>query len=476
MSWSSRMPIVVGAALLTGLSATLVGSPAQAATPATAKVSGRTVLYTAAKGQQNKVVVTVSGRTVTIDDRVAIKAGKGCKKVKGDKTKVRCTTKKAPTWLDIYTGTRNDSIVNKTGIRMTADGGSGNDSITGGSAADYLSGGTGNDKIWGQGGNDYVTGNSGNDRLSGGNGNDTVFGNTGHDGVNGDNGRDLLGGGAGNDRFSGGAGDDVIGWDDTDVSGADNDVYSGGTGFDLLDAYKYYKHAVRIDIDGGADDGKSGEKDNVRTDIENILGSPKNDRIYGSNRGEYLDGGAGNDTIYGNGGVDQISGSRGADTLDGGAGNDELIGDFPPDGVGADVLRGGAGTDLVNYTGYTKPVTVDLDGAARDDGQAGEGDTVGTDVENIYGGEGNDRLTGNAAANYILGGYGKDTIFGGTGNDELSGDGGNDYIYGEAGDDYLDGTDFGSSAEPDRLDGGALGDDLCRPWPDDVMVSCESVV
>jgi hypothetical protein len=38
------------------------------------------------------VVITRSGNTITIDDRVAISAGKGCKKVKGDKTKVICTT------------------------------------------------------------------------------------------------------------------------------------------------------------------------------------------------------------------------------------------------------------------------------------------------------------------------------------------------------------------------------------------------
>ena len=88
--------------------------------------------YKAAKGKQNKVVVTRSGNTVTVDDKVAVKAGKGCKAVKGDKTKVRCTTKKAPTRVRVYTYDRNDSIVNKTGLATTADGGTGNDSITGG--------------------------------------------------------------------------------------------------------------------------------------------------------------------------------------------------------------------------------------------------------------------------------------------------------------------------------------------------------
>src|SRR5688572_3920261 len=79
-------------------------APAQAAAAGVASAAGTTVQYKAAAGKANQVVVTRSGRTITIDDKVAVRAGKGCKAVKGDKTKVRCTTTKAPTRVRVYLG------------------------------------------------------------------------------------------------------------------------------------------------------------------------------------------------------------------------------------------------------------------------------------------------------------------------------------------------------------------------------------
>jgi hypothetical protein len=58
-------------------------------------VSGTKVVVKAGSNQTNKVVITRSGRTVTVDDVVALKPGKGCRKI--DKTKVRCTTARTPT-------------------------------------------------------------------------------------------------------------------------------------------------------------------------------------------------------------------------------------------------------------------------------------------------------------------------------------------------------------------------------------------
>ena len=62
-------------------------------------------------------------------------------------------------------------------------------------------------------------------------------------------------------------------------------------------------------------------------------------------------------------------------TLDGGDGNDRLAG-----GTGADAFVGGPGTDTADWSGRTQPVIASIDGAAND-GEAGEGDNVGTDVE-----------------------------------------------------------------------------------------------
>jgi Ca2+-binding RTX toxin-like protein len=104
-------------------------------------------------------------------------------------------------------------------------------------------------------------------------------------------------------------------------------------------------------------------------------------------------------------------------------------GDDTLDGApGADVLSGGDGFDIVSYQSSTQRVTVDLDGQAGDDGAAGEGDTVRTDVEQLNGGPASDTLTGNAADNLIIGGDGNDVIDGGLGADNLQGGNDNDTI------------------------------------------------
>lgn len=60
-----------------------------------------------------------------------------------------------------------------------------------------------------------------------------------------------------------------------------------------------------------------------------------------------------------------------------------------------------------------------------------------TAIEHAVGGEGNDRINGNALDNHIIGGLGNDNIEGGSGNDTLDGGAGNDIIFGGAGDDLI---------------------------------------
>ncbi|MEU4424263.1 calcium-binding protein [Actinoplanes sp. NPDC024001] len=374
-------PTPVGLTLLAVVA--MVGSgvsPAQAASTGTASVvEATTVQFKAAKGKQNRVVVTRSGKTVTIDDSVAVKAGKGCKKVKGDRTKVRCTPSKAPTRVRVYTYDRNDSVTNRSGLAISASGGTGSDQLFGGPLADRLTGGTGNDRI---------SAGSGNDRLSG------------------DDGTDYLYGGAGHDQIIGGGSADVL------HGGADNDVLSGGYG---------------------------------------------------------------NDKLSGDSGDDSLFGDHGSDRLAGDSGNDVLAGDSGQSTVSADVLLGGSGRDTADYRTYRKALTVDLDGASRDDGQAGERDTVGADVEDIRGGPGADRLTGNASGNRIVGLAGDDVIRGGAGNDRLEGDSGRDLLYGEEGEDMLDSGGHGDG--PDTLDGGpnatVAGDNCQVREPSDIQINCE---
>ena len=468
--WLSR----AGMALFTTLAAGAVAAPAEAAVGGIVKVlSGNQVQYIAAAGQQNAVVVTRSGSTITIDDRVAIKAGTGCKAVAGDKTRIRCTLAKAPTRVRITLGDKNDSVVNRAQLAMTADGGEGNDKLTGGPLGDSLRGGFGTNGIWGLGGNDFLEGGPGIDYLYGGDGRDFLNAGEGSDVLYGGNGDDVLAGEMGNDREYGQAGSDTF---EEAIAryGTDADLFSGGTGYDDAD-YTGRIAAITADADGvKGDDGEKGEHDTIGTDVEGIEGGSGNDHLYGTARADHLDGYLGNDTLTGGAGNDSLIGGPGSDHLNGGAGNDTLDGDTQRQ---PDVLLGGPGIDTVVYTGCEKPLWIDLDGAAGDDGEAGEHDTVGADVENILGGWGNDHLTGNSANNLIDGDDGNDVIHGGAGNDRLLGQRGSDAIYGEAGDDYVSGFYVGwDENEADHLDGGANGTvtgDDCLAGGNDVTVGCE---
>jgi Ca2+-binding RTX toxin-like protein len=77
---------------------------------------------------------------------------------------------------------------------------------------------------------------------------------------------------------------------------------------------------------------------------------------------------------------------------------------------------GGLGTDLASYALRAAALKLTLNGLT-DDGAAGEGDRIGSDVENLTGGKGADLLVGNALANLLTGGPGKDILNGLAGND-----------------------------------------------------------
>jgi Ca2+-binding RTX toxin-like protein len=85
-------------------------------------------------------------------------------------------------------------------------------------------------------------------------------------------------------------------------------------------------------------------------------------------------------------------------------------------------------------------------------------------IENLYAGDGQDRLVGNVLDNHLIGGRGHDRIFGLQGADLLEGGLGLDVLIGGAGDDRLNGGAhrdrlFGDDGA-DRLDGGRGNDVL----------------
>jgi Ca2+-binding RTX toxin-like protein len=307
------------AALAAG--AALAAAPADAATTAgTAKVtSDATIQFTAGAGATNVVVVTGSGRTITVDDTVAVNPGTGCKRVGTDKTKVSCTTKKTVTSISVSLGDRNDSLTAKAAVSVVASGGAGNDTLTGGAKDDTLYGGAGDDKLNGAGGTDILFGDAGNDQLNGGAGD-----------------VDELIGGPGADTLNGGPG-----------------------AFDLA-GYEDHTTAVTADLDGAnGDDGAAGEKDTIATDVEGILGGTRNDVLTGNNADNLIAGLGGDDRISGLGGDDLLFGEQpdgdartttGADTVDGGGNG--VFGDLCV--VGADGTATGCEMDTLPAAAASK--------------------------------------------------------------------------------------------------------------------------
>ena len=332
---------VLGAAVVAGVA--WIALPSEAATTGVVSVvSSNIVVYTAATGKANTVVLTRSANAITVDDIYGIKAGTGCSAVSGDVTKIRCALTVAPVWVRVDLGDGNDTLANNTGLGMTAWGRAGNDKITGGPLKDDVYAGEGADAVWGLGGNDVLRGEGGDDAVSGGDGNDVLSGSTGNDRLLGGNGDDrTMYGGPGNDRLEGGAGSDYLQGD------AGNDVEDGGPGIDFF--------------------------------VEDVEYAP---------------------------------------------------------GTDADSFIGGSESDVALYWNRTKPIVADADAVKGDDGAAGEHDTIGTSVEQIWGGDGNDRLIGTSRNETLDGGLGKDTILAGGGDDALWGGGGVDYLDGGAGRDY----------------------------------------
>ncbi|WP_157215952.1 calcium-binding protein [Flavisphingomonas formosensis] len=266
-------------------------------------------------------------------------------------------------------------------------------------------------------------GTSGNDTINGdksGVADDTIYGLQGND---------ILRGGASSDTLSGGDG---------------NDMLYGGTGRDFLYA-------------GSGDDS--------------LYGEDGNDVVYGDNQGvDLLYGGAGDDQIYGGG----------AGIIDAGTGNDrvELHGNLDEGGT----IIGGDGTDSLVFgvtfhapspdltiTGF-EGISGSFYGGAGDDAlnlaQVLPASALQNGVMFVYGGGGNDRLTGSDTRDALDGGDGNDTLYGGGGNDYLSAGSGIDALYGGQGDDQIDISDSGNPFAAGKVYSGGDGYDTLSIFGD----------
>lgn len=251
---------------------------------------------------------------------------------------------------------------------------------------------------------------SGNGILTGSAGDDLLYGGAGQDTLQGGAGNDLLDGGAGADSLVGGAGDDTYIADSSDTI-----VELPGEGIDTL----VWTSSMAVVLQDG---------------LENLV-------LAESAGGGYsvtATGNAGNNWIIGNSQANNLDGGGGADTLEGGFGNDTYYVDNPSDLV---VERLNEGYDsVVASISYTLAENVE------------SLTLTGSTVINGYGNELNNQLSGNDAANLLVGGggndtlnggLGADTLMGGSGNDTLKGGLGADTLMGGSGDDYyiLDGYD-----------------------------------
>ena len=304
----------------------------------------------------------------------------------------------------------NDSIKGDATVQepMEVYGGLGNDSVRGGARNDFLygnlatSGGAGLDTIDGADGNDII--------YAATYGNATLYGSAGNDSLHGGSYRDVLYGGEDDDWMHGYSGDDYL------SAGNGHDTLSGGGGWGNY-----------------------------------LVAGDGDDLLVGGESTDTLSGGYGNDEILGNGGADDLDGGFGDDLLDGGS--------------GADDINGGYGWDTIDYSARTAAQTISLDDVAND-GTSGEGDNAHSDIETVWGGAGNDVITGSSNINLLQGRSGNDTVRGGAGNDSLVGGYGDDVLYGDAGDDHLDGGN-----DDDRLYGNSGNDTLVGEHGDDTLVS-----
>lgn len=333
------------------------------------------------------------------------------------------------------------------------------DRLTGTTAADYVELTWGNDTIYGGGGNDAIWDLDGHyQNAFPGNPGDPIW---------------L----ASDDKIYGGSGDDIVfaGW------GADS-LY-GGSGYDRLD-YRYSKSAVEVNLilGRGYGDERSASRGDVISGFEAFNGSYHGDLFFLGAQAATVWAGEGNDSLYGGSGASTLYGGEGDDLFMAGSGDFDFQGgdgfdtlSFALSATGrAAFVAASQGIEAVNGSGFGDQLraAVDYSGRVTLRGEAGD-DTLevlnfgyGTGgAGSLYGGTGNDSLTGARNADSLYGGSGNDRLdgnggddrlYGGSGHDSLFGGSGRDYLYGGSGDDRLS----AGEGSGDRLYGGTGNDTL----------------
>jgi len=312
----------------------------------------------------------------------------------------------APFSIDI--GTSENLVLNMNGgddsfsatgnlaalIKITADGGAGNDTILGSNGADLLLGGDGNDFVDGQQGNDVAFLGAGNDvfQWDPGDGSDIVEGQAGTDAL-------LFNGSAGAETFEASANGGRVRFTRN----------LGNIVMDLNDV-----EAIDLNALGGTD----------TVIVNNVTGTDLvalNANLAGTIGGAAGDGAA--DTVI-------VNGTNGADVID-------VVGA----GTSVSVLGLSARVNITSSEGANDSLVVNALGSA--DGVTATTLPAGVIKLTVDGGTGPDSLLGSQGADVFLGGDGNDFVFGDNGNDVALLGAGNDVFQWNPGDgnDTIEGQD-----------------------------------
>ena len=169
----------------------------------------------------------------------------------------------------------------------------------------------------------------------------------------------------------------------------------------------------------------TGSGSNNTITVQSLANETSNIVISGTNSGNITS--SGGTSIGSFSGITRLVGGAGSDTFKF-VNNSALLNG---------TIDGGSGTNALNYGGTTKPTFINL-GTGQATGVTSTTSTgVVTNIQNVFGGTGNDYLTGSAANNVMDGGAGDDTMSGLGGNDIMVGNYGADNMNGGAGIDIL---------------------------------------
>ena len=403
----------------------------------------------------------------------------------------------------VITGSGADTVLGSSQAERIETG-AGNDFLNGGGGADTLVGGSGDDVYFvsqapsttiielADGGTDEIrtpdasftlagianvenlrgwssfgqvlTGNELGNRITGREGADILYGADGDDTLIGDAGNDIIDGGSGNDVLAGGEGSDRVSYAGATAGVTVNLGIAGpqdtlGAGTDTLSGFE-----ILIGSDHG-DRLTAGAGNNI------IAGGGGNDTLLSSADGDRLFGEAGDDTFIANGN-DEIDGGEGFDTVDysaasAGIGSNGLVrlsnveriigSNFDDHLWWAAEMSGGAGNDVYSVNSSSQVVEAAGQGIDRVESW-GTDYTLPENVENLslhfdpyagatVGPEGERNGTGNSLDNIITGTGGANRLSGLAGADTLTGGDGIDILTGGTGNDTFRDTAAGLNGD-----------------------------